>query len=151
MREFDSDLIQQSTTILRFGHEKEISAALSQLADVRVIWGGDQSVRTIRSFELPPHATELCFPDRFSYAALDSASFVALSETERLAVAESFYNDAYWFDQMGCSSPRVIFWRGSGDSSVEAQSLFLPALQQVIASKEYVVETGVAINKMLFA
>ena len=104
----DADpLIAHTTAILRYGHEREITAAISALSDVRVIWGGDATVNTIRTIPLPPHATELTFPDRYSLSVLDAAQYCELDQAERQSLATQFYNDMYWFDQMACSSPQA--------------------------------------------
>src|SRR5438876_12279241 len=57
--------LRQNTVMLRYGHEPEITEALSAVADVRILWGGDATITAVRSFPLPPHATELTFPDRY--------------------------------------------------------------------------------------
>ena len=35
------DSLKDSTLMIRYGHEREITQALSAVVDVRVIWGGD--------------------------------------------------------------------------------------------------------------
>ena len=60
-----------------------MTARLSASCDVRVIWGGDGTVRTIRATPLPPHATELTFPDRSSIAAIRTAAYTELTATAR--------------------------------------------------------------------
>jgi len=36
--------LRGSTVMIRYGHEREITEAISRMSDVRVIWGGDRSV-----------------------------------------------------------------------------------------------------------
>ena len=43
--------------------------------DLRVIWGGDASVDQIRRHPLAPHARDLTFPDRSSFAAVSAAGW----------------------------------------------------------------------------
>ena len=92
--------------IVRYAREAAITAALSATCDLRVIWGGDASVREIKAFPLPPRARDLPFPDRWSLSVIDAATLNA-EGTDLPAVARSFANDAYWFGQMACSSPRL--------------------------------------------
>ena len=62
----DHPAVAASLAVVSYGHELEPSALLSRHADVRVIWGGDATIETIRALPLAPHATELLFGDRFS-------------------------------------------------------------------------------------
>ncbi len=36
------------TTVISYGHDERITAAISALADMRVVWGGDDTVRAVR-------------------------------------------------------------------------------------------------------
>src|SRR6266849_1351528 len=91
--------MRDNTVMIRYGHEPEITAAISAVADVRVIWGGDASVNTIRSVRIPPHCKELAFPDRYSLSVMRTSKYLGLEESARRDVAAQFYNDTYWFDQ----------------------------------------------------
>lgn len=71
------------TFFLRYNHDEEITAALSELCDVRVIWGGDETVRRLRAFPLSPGAKELTFPDRHSFAVISSEAYNKLSEGQK--------------------------------------------------------------------
>jgi len=91
---------------------------LSSVCDMRVIWGGDNAVSAIRRIPLPPHARETVFADRFSLAAIEAGSYLDLEEKRRAVLAKQFFDDSFWFDQMACSSPRLVVWCGT-----EAQAL----------------------------
>lgn len=103
-------LIRNRIIILRYLHDKVITDALTALCDLRVIWGGDTSVSAIRQSPLPFLARDVVFPDRWSMAVLDAAAFLAASDPSE--IARQLVNDAYWFGQMACSSPRLLIWRG---------------------------------------
>jgi hypothetical protein len=64
-----------------------------------------------------------------------------LNASDDLAlIAKNFANDAFWFGQMGCSSPRLIIWRGSTKEVEKAADLFWPALK--IQSEKFINETN---------
>jgi hypothetical protein len=147
----EDPIIARSTAILRYGHEREITAAISSRSDVRVIWGGDTTVETIRTIPLPPHAKELTFPDRYSLSALHAAHYCELDHAARQTLATQFYNDMYWFDQMACSSPRLVVWAGSKDETAEAGAAFYEHLAAEIERKQYSLATGPRLNKLTFA
>ena len=142
--------LRDQTSFVRYGHQDAVTARLSAACDVRVIWGVDTTVRTIRATPLPPHATELTFPDRFSMAAIRTEAYLELAPEGRDDVAESFFNDAFWFDQMGCSSPRVVHWVGAAQTSRQAAADFYARLRSVIVRRDYSVDTAVGIRKMTF-
>jgi hypothetical protein len=121
--------IAKRTLFVRYGHDAKVSDKLSSVCDVRVIWGGDDTIRTFRNFMLNPRATELAFANKFSLSILDARS-VADAKLEHLhKLAASFHNDVYWFGQMACSSPRMVLWLGEESDTEEAIRRFWPALE----------------------
>lgn len=142
--------VREQTAFVRYGHQNDVTARLSARCDVRVIWGGDTTVRKIRATPLPPHATELTFPDRFSMAVIRTKAYLGLAAERRHDVAESFFNDAYWFDQAGCSSPRIVHWIGEAKTSREASADFYGRVRSVLARRNYAVDTAMGIRKMIF-
>jgi hypothetical protein len=140
-----------NTLMLRYGHDEQVTAALSRIADVRVIWGGDATVAEIRRFGIPPHALELTFPSRSSLAAIDAEYYNRLDEAGRESIAERFFNDSYWFDQLGCSSPRLVCWVGSEQNAKHASRVFFEHLSGVVSRKGYRADTATAIDKLTYA
>lgn len=137
--------VAAATVMLTYGHDPEITAEISARCDTRVIWGGDETVRSIRAVPLPVHATELTFPDRFSLAAMSAPSYRTLDDTQRDELASRFYNDAYVFDQLACSSPRLLVWLG--DPGADAQDFF-DRVGKAAADRGYGVDASSAIAKL---
>jgi hypothetical protein len=66
-------------------------------------------------------------------------------------MADRFFNDAYWFDQAGCASPRLLIWHApTGEHLDEAQARFHEAVLEAIRRRGYQAETGTAIQKMVY-
>ncbi len=143
--------LRDSTLIVSYGHEAEITQALSLLCDVRVIWGGDQTISRVRSVPLAVHARELTFPDRSSLAVVRAEAYLALSPQSRERLAEQFFNDAYWFDQMACSSPRLLVWCGMPGDAGRAAEIFWAALESCIEKKRFAAAPAVHMRKLVFA
>jgi hypothetical protein len=143
----DSSGLGRRTLMLEYEHEREVSVLLSEQCDVRVLWGGDRAVQELRSLPLPPRAVELTFPDRVSYAALDSAALLALDEEQLHSLAEKLYVDAYWFDQKGCSSPRALIFCGTRELGSRARARLLTALAAAVERRGYRVSTDTALAK----
>ncbi len=138
------------TTVVSYGHDDRVTAAISAVADMRVVWGGDATVAAVRSVPLPPHAAEITFPDRSSLVAIRAAAYCDLDPEGEAAVAERLFNDSYWFDQMACSSPRALVWIGDGPTVSVASGRLLHQLQMVVERRGYRLDTGTAINKMTY-
>ncbi len=111
--------------VLRYGHEKEVTDALSRLCQVRVIWGGDHSIQEIQKSALEPGKTELAFADRRS-AAVFSAEAI-LKKEDLTDIVRAFYNDTYLNDQNACSSPSLIYWLGTKEEVQHAHEKFWEA------------------------
>jgi Acyl-CoA reductase (LuxC) len=151
---FDSDdgvLVSSNTLILTYNRSDEVSAILSSRADVRVVWGGDATVETFRRFPQPPRSTELNFPDRLSMCAIQAQAFLALETTQQEELVRLFYNDAYVFDQLACSSPRRVLWVGSKLETESASTIFRVLLQTRVTQEKYEIGPAEALGKLVFS
>jgi hypothetical protein len=136
---------------IQYGHEDQLTSDISACCDLRIVWGGDETVRSLRSVALPPAAGDLCFPDRYSYSVIRAAMFTASPDDQKERLAHAFYNDCYWFDQMACSSPRLIAWCGAPEDCLKARAEFFNLLAREVARRRYTIEPYVRSDKMLFA
>jgi len=111
------EAIKRRTSFISYGRDDAVTAAYMAECDARVVWGGDETIRRIRALPMPPHAVELVFPDRWSFALFSQAAFSQADE-ETLAVwAHRFYNDTYLMDQNACSAPHLVVWENDGGDS----------------------------------
>ncbi len=113
---------QKRVAIIKYGHEDKITELLSSLCDCRVIWGGDTTVQHIRSIPIKPTSTELIFPDKFSFSIIKASEFIGLSNFDKFY--ENFYKDAYSFNQMACSSIKLVVWVGEENIIDKSKILF---------------------------
>ena len=115
-----SELLQQSEfelfksyiNLISYAHDEVISTYISQQSNARIIWGGDNTINTFRDFKPSPRTHDIIFADRISIAVIECASFNYLDEKGKLQFANKFFNDAYTFDQKGCSSPQTVYFIG---------------------------------------
>ena len=128
---------------VKYERSKEINDMLSSVADVRVIWGGDRTIREIRKSELKPRATEITFADRYSLCVIDSDAYLQKENKDR--IAEEFYNDTYLTDQNACTSPRIILW--TGREREKAKEEFWSVLHEKVKSK-YTYQSIQGVNKL---
>ena len=97
--------------LVRYERDKEINDFFSSIADVRIVWGGDNTISELRKSPLPPRSSEITFADRYSLAVIDSDRYLEMGGKDK--VAQDFYNDTFFSDQNACTSPRIIIWTGS--------------------------------------
>ncbi|WP_165394872.1 acyl-CoA reductase [Methanofollis fontis] len=136
--------IHASTAFVKYGHEDEITAYFSSIAQGRIIWGGDGTIAYIRKFALPSRGVDIAFSDRYSCAVIDSDAVMDADTKEIKRLANAFYNDTYLMDQNACSSPQLIVWRG--DACKEAQKKFWNAVAD-FASRKYDLQPVSAVDK----
>lgn len=125
----------------------KIERDLSLQCDLRMIWGGDQKVATVLSTPIRSDGLSIGFPDRKSLAIISTSAYEIADDDARSALAVQFYNDIFWFDQMGCGSPRLLIW--VGDCQANSDDFYM-RLGKVITARKFKVETGVAIGKFAF-
>jgi Acyl-CoA reductase (LuxC) len=140
-------LIDQSTALISYGHVDEVTGWISGFADVRVLWGGDQTVEGLRKLPLKLNAKELVFVDRFSFAAINAQTYLKSSEEKKQHLTERFYRDVFWYDQRACSSPRMVVWVHSSLKGEEAAHNFYERLEKTIQKKEFSLPLGAILEK----
>ncbi|MEV0235720.1 acyl-CoA reductase [Nonomuraea sp. NPDC050786] len=144
----DADpVIAATQRIVSYGRSDAITAALSAACDLRVVWGGDGTVREMRRHPLAPHARDLVFPDRSSFAVVRAAAWLCAPRAARVTAAEGFVNDTYWFDQAACSSPRTVFWVGAEGDCDAARTDFCEHVARVVAVRGWGVDAAMAVEK----
>ena len=109
--------VANSQIFVSFNRSDLIIEKLSMLADMRVFWGGDETVSSLRSSNCKPSCRDLLFPDRFSMAVINSEGWLLQTKEECNAGAQLLFNDAYWFNQAACSSPRALVFVGSKEAN----------------------------------
>jgi len=102
---------------VKYSPDKALHDLYSSICDVRVIWGGDNTIDELRQSPLKPRATELTFADRFSIAVINADEY--LKSADKLRIAQDFYNDTYFSDQNACTAPRMVFWLGNKKEEVK--------------------------------
>ncbi|MBE6908524.1 MAG: acyl-CoA reductase [Ruminococcaceae bacterium] len=130
--------------LMRYQRDRAVNDWFSAAADVRVVWGGDQTIAELRRSPLPPRSSEITFADRYSLAVVDSDAYLAMEDKTR--VAEDFYNDTFLTDQNACTSPRVIAWVGS--SIPQAKTLFWAEAHRLV-KKKYNFQPIQGVNKLV--
>lgn len=124
--------------------EQDITATFSGACDVRVIWGGDNTIDNIRRQLLPSRAFDVTFADRYSACVIGAERY--LEEGNLSSVAQSFYNDTYLFDQNACTAPHLVLWLGVPGAVKQARQVFWNELHAHVQGR-YALEARSAVDK----
>jgi hypothetical protein len=131
----EHERIAAMTTLLSYPRDDAITQSLSAIADVRLLWGGDQTIHHLRRMPTSPRCVDIAFADRYSLCLMSAPAVLATENKALLALAVGFYNDAFLLDQNACSSPHLILWQGTGPEVKAAQERFWDAMQALLQSK----------------
>ena len=118
----------EANAVLSYARDDAVTAAISQRCLLRVVWGGDATVTHVRKIPLPPLATELVFPNRISWAMFAADKLAEADDKTLAQLSGAFYNDAFWFAQQACSSPRAVLWIGTPTQIEAARTRFWRAI-----------------------
>jgi hypothetical protein len=140
-------VVARTQRLIGYVRDDTVTARLSQACDLRVIWGGDEAIRHVRTIPLPAASRDLTFPDRSSFTAISAEGWLNASSSVRDRAVRDFYNDTYWFDQAACSSPRAVFWIGEDDLCQAARHDFYALLRQVVGERGPSVDASMAVEK----
>lgn len=132
--------------IVRYDRDKKVNDMFSALCNVRVVWGGNNTITELRQSLLPPRSKEITFANRYSIAVIDADYYNSNQDKKRVAV--DFYNDTFISDQNACTSPMAIIWIGKGIS--EAKESFWKELAIQVKEK-YSLQAIQSIDKLTLA
>ncbi len=141
----DHKVISERIILVKYSRSDSATEHFSSNCDVRVIWGGDETINQIRQNQIPPRAFDITFADRYSICAINADKFIDDRNPEKIALG--FYNDTYLFDQNACTSPHLIIWLGSKSNIQSSQNIFWDNLYKIVEEK-YTVQPVFAIDKI---
>jgi len=138
----------KTNLFVRYPSDSDITDRLSRKADARMVWGGNETIATLRAKPCKPRCVDVVFPDRYSAALID-ADLMANADAGKIKrIAQGFYNDTYLMDQNACSSPHMVLWLnaeegGGSDTGIER---FWQAVRDC-AERQYQLQDAIAVDK----
>lgn len=117
----------------------------SSICDIRIIWGGDNTIENIRKSKLKSRAFDVTFADRYSLSVINANEYLNLDNKKLLALG--FYNDTYLFDQNACTSPHLIVWIGNSEQIKDAKELFWQNLREKVIN-DYNITSITGVDKL---
>ena len=99
--------------------EEEITKKISSVCDVRIIWGGNETINNIRKIWIPERTLELTFADRYSFSVINLDKLNKLNDRNFKNLIKGFFYDGYTMHQLACNSPHFVFWLGKKNQSLK--------------------------------
>ncbi|NDA61833.1 MAG: hypothetical protein EBX50_07310 [Chitinophagia bacterium] len=131
-----SPMLSDYINVVMYERDNDVNIFFSQRSQARVLWGGDEMVRTFIKIDDNVRCRDLVFSDRISLCLISAESFLALDDVEQKKLSHLFYNDTYTFDQKGCSSPQQVIFLGSEENAAVCADMLFTLVDE-IAANEY--------------
>ena len=144
-KKIEHDFISSRITLVRYDRTSSATSYFSSICDVRVIWGGNETIAQIRENKILPRSFDITFADRYSLCAINADEYI--HEKSPNKIAQGFYNDTYLFDQNACTAPHLLIWLGSEDNVNKAKHIFWDSLYEFVKLK-YTVQPVIAVDKL---
>ena len=123
-----------------------ITNEFSKISDVRMVWGGDDTIKNIKKIETKIKVKDLYFSEKFSLSIISSSKYLSSKKSSKIELAKKFYNDTFVFDQNACTSPRLVLWEGNKDINDKSKIIFWNLLKEIV-SKKYHNDYSSAVEK----
>lgn len=131
--------------LIRYDSQGSSTEYFSSICDVRIIWGGDYTIESIRKNLIPPRSFDVTFADRYSLCVINADAYIYEKYPEQ--IANAFYNDTYLFDQNACTAPHLVIWLGKNENVEASKTIFWNKLHDLLLSK-YQIQSVIAVDKL---
>lgn len=125
--------IKNTNKFIEYSNKDEMTKILSSKCDARVIWGGDQTINSIRKHWIPEKSIDITFADRYSFAVINIDKLKKEKNNNLKKIANKFYYDGYMMNQKACNSPHFVFWVGKFNKLL--QDKFWKYLNEIVEKK----------------
>jgi hypothetical protein len=139
--------IKERIFVIKYDTDSDVTSIISKICDLRIIWGGNETVSNIKNIITNPKSLDISFPDRYSISLIDAKSYLGLEN--KLRLSELFFNDTYLFDQNACTAPHSLFWVGNEEDIEKSKTIFWDLLEKTIIEKQYNLNDISAIDKLV--
>jgi hypothetical protein len=114
-----ADLLEAAAVVWFDYRNRALNEQMSLAADVKVVWGGAEAIRTISSLPRREHCSEIVFGPKYSIGVIDRRLLEGDAKKLEETVA-AFVRDIAIFDQRACSAPQTIFVERNDKRSLRA-------------------------------
>jgi len=135
--------LKNSNFFIEYNQNIETTKTISSICDARVIWGGDNTINTVRETWIPERSIELTFSDRYSFSVINLNKLDRNNLDEIKKLTKNFFYDSYMMNQSACNSPHFIFWIGRNE---RLKKSFWFELNKIV-NKKFILDEKIAVDK----
>lgn len=118
------DELLETVALIYYEHNSEnFGKAMSRMADIRIAWGGKESVMTVSGYPSNYDCQDLIMGPKLSFSVV-SKEFIDNDHAAK-KLARKIAVDASVFDQTGCASSHNVFVERGGNISPETFANYL--------------------------
>ena len=108
------DELLETVALVYFDHsDKKTGSKMSELADVRIAWGGSEAVSTVTAFPSKYDCEDIIMGPKLSMSVISKEAIADERKAKKLA--RKIAVDASVFDQTGCASTHNVFVERGSD------------------------------------
>ena len=111
------DLLNTIAVVYFSRYAESLGEEMSKQSDVRIAWGGRESVETVSGYPAKYDAETVIFGPKLSFSVIAKEELSSMQEAKKLARKVSV--DVSVFDQTGCASPHNLYVESGGVVSPE--------------------------------
>jgi len=100
---------------------------LSEIADVRIVWGGEEAVNAITGLPKRTHCEDIIFGPKYSFSVFDIEAIQSNNFSRQIRF---LINDILLFDQAACTSPHTVFFEKTDKSITEIAQIMAEEFQK---------------------
>ena len=124
------DLLKSVGIIYYDKNEINSNLELSDIADVRIVWGGEVAVKAITDLPKKTHCEDIIFGPKYSFSIFDVE---AIKSENFNRYIRFLVNDIILFDQAACTSPHTVFFEKGGKTLKEIARILAEVFQRTAA------------------
>ena len=126
------DLLKSVGIVYYEGSDDNSNYEMAEIADIRIIWGGEAAVRAITGFTTRSHCIDIIFGPKYSFSVFD---LNAIKSENFSRYIRFLVNDIIVFDQAACTSPHTVFFERGVKSIQEIGLIMAEEFQKI--SKQF--------------
>lgn len=105
------------------------NSEISEIADLRVVWGGESAIKAITNLHRKSHCTDIIFGPKYSFAVFDINAIKSIKFQRYIRFLVS---DVLLFDQAACTSPHTIFFEKGDKSLQQISQIIAEEFQKIV-------------------
>jgi hypothetical protein len=138
--------LRNGNCFIRYPHDSDTTLEILNKVDARVLWGSDKTINDITQLRTDNYVKSLVFPSRYSIAVIDAKELQNIPTKELEKIVNLFVSDSMTYLQLGCSSPRKVYWINYGTDTTKVREEFWQLANQTVLKRNLLSPSHVSVR-----